>query len=39
MKRIWFVLSLAGALMAQAQTARVTVEDLVSGEDGGRIAS
>lgn len=36
MRRILLVLSLAGALLAQTQPAKVTLEDLLSGEEGGR---
>ncbi len=36
MRRIGFVLLLAGTLPAQTHTAKVTLEDLVSGEGGGR---
>jgi dipeptidyl aminopeptidase/acylaminoacyl peptidase len=36
MRRIWFALLLAGTLPAQAQPAKVTLEDLLSGEEGGR---
>ena len=36
MRPIWFVFLLAGTLPAQTHTAKVTLEDLVSGEGGGR---
>ena len=36
MRQMWFALTMAGTLLAQTQPARVTLEDLVSNEDGGR---
>lgn len=36
MKRIWFALSFAGVLLAQSQPPKVTLEDLLSADEGGR---
>lgn len=36
MKRIWFALAIAGPLLAQTQPSKVTLEELLGGEEGGR---
>jgi hypothetical protein len=36
MRRMWIAVPLAGVLLAQTQPAKVTLEDLVAGEAGGR---